>query len=116
MDISNVLHQQFQELIKKFPGLQIIQQKNGTWLVVGLLKFSAEYQGQQLNDEYEIEILIPKSYPENHPTVREIGKRIPLAYHHAGDNLCLGEPGEVFLKFNEEPTLVGFTERCLVPY
>ena len=44
--------------------------------VSGNLIFSANYQFQQIDDEYLIEVVIPDTYPDSLPTVREKGNRI----------------------------------------
>lgn len=116
MNLASIVRLHFEELRGKFKGLDLTQRNDGSWVVTGHLGFSAHYKDKQLDDEYEIEILIPIGYPGVLPTARETGNRIPMDFHHSGDNLCLGEPGEVIQKFQEEPTLVGFTERCLIPY
>ena len=50
----------------------------------------------------------------------ETGGRIPRTgeYHvNPTDNtLCLGSPLSLRLKLSKKPTLVGFSENCLVPY
>lgn len=113
---ESILRQQFQELSRKYRRFNLTQQRDGSWMVAGQLGFSAHYKDQQIDDEYDIEILIPPGYPGVHPTARETGNRIPIEFHHSGSDLCLGEPGEVIQRFQEEPTLIGFTERCLIPY
>jgi hypothetical protein len=71
---------------------------------------------ERIKDSYLVQIAFPDNYPQNHPTVKEIGGRIPNNYHRNGDEFCLGVPSEVYLKFVENPTLLHFIRGLLEPY
>jgi len=70
----------------------------------------------RITDSYLVQISFPDDYPQSHPTVKEIGGRIPKNYHKTGDELCLGIPSEIYLKFAENPTLLHFIRELLEPY
>ena len=73
----------------------------------------------QVEDAFGLQIDVPAAFPREIPEVKEIGGRIPRIgdFHINGDgSLCLGSHLRLLLKLNEAPTLVGFAERCLVPY
>lgn len=73
-----------------------------------------------IQDSFELEIDVPKSFPAELPTVTETGGRIPrLPGFHVNRNdgtLCLGSPVRLRLLFSTNPTLTGFAENCIVPY
>jgi hypothetical protein len=53
------------------------------------------------------------------PGVVETANKIPrdCKYHVNRDStLCLGSPLRLLLKLSQTPSLVGFSEKCLVPY
>ena len=72
--------------------------------------------GERIKDSYLVQIAFPDDYPKNHPIVKEVGGRIPKNYHRSGDELCLGVPSEVYLKFAENPTLIHFIRELLEHY
>ena len=116
MNFQSVIDQQYQELGRKYQGRYLVKQANGLWSVMSRFSFSVRYKGKQIDDDYDIEIQIPQNFPSTHPTVKETGNRISPDFHHSEEVLCLGEPSEVILKFQEEPTLLGFTERCIISF
>ena len=86
-------------------------------LIRGLLEFQAEYADYLIEDEYAVEVLVLKEYPDLLPKIFEVGHRIPRQFHHLlDDSLCLGAPLAVKQKFLKDPTLVGFIGNCVVPY
>ena len=86
----------------------------------GHFEFSAKPTGgPEIRDTYHLQILIPQQFPQKTPKVTEIDLKIPRngKYHINPDNtLCLGSPLRLKHKISMRPTLVGFTEDCLVPY
>ncbi len=116
MNLPFFLRDQYNEIKEIYPGLYPPINISDFWVISGLLDFTAKYQGISIKDKYQIEILIPITNPLHIPFAREIGGRIPMDFHHSTEGLCLGEPGRVIQKFNEEPTLLGFINNCLIPY
>jgi hypothetical protein len=84
----------------------------------GRFAFTAQISGKaQISDCYEIEFRIPETFPRKVPGVFETGGRIPLSYHHLQDgSLCLGSETRLRLMLSEGLSLVGFIDRCLIPY
>ena len=75
--------------------------------------------GDVLADSFEIEILVHTLFPNRLPEVKEVGGRIPKdGKHHVNPNttLCLGSPLRLLDIVHETPNLVGFAEKCLVPF
>lgn len=88
-------------------------------LLSGVLAFEAAPADlESITASFEIEILIPHTYPDELPLVRETGFQIDDAYEHiyADRALCLAVPIEERRVFMEKPSLSGFIERLVVPY
>lgn len=112
-----VLQAHYDELVNTYPRLILIQITAQEWLVKGLLKFRATYDKTTIEDEFQIEIIIPDTYPDKPPMLKETGNKIPDTFHRNGDNTkCLGVPLEIRMKFKDNPTLIGFVEELVVPY
>ncbi|KKK79933.1 hypothetical protein LCGC14_2828570, partial [marine sediment metagenome] len=79
-----------------------------------------EYNGENIDDFYEIEITITENYPNELPYVKEIGGRIPrtLNFHvfPKKETLCMGSPLRLMIQINKNPSLNGFVHICLIPY
>jgi len=87
------------------------------YLISGTLRFSASYNNTRIEDAFNVEVTLPKDYPDSPPSSRELGGRIPKDYHqYIGGAMCLGAPLDVSMKFAKTPTLVGFVESLLIPY
>ena len=89
-------------------------------ILKGVFSFRAKPAGgKEITDSYELEFTVPSVFPRAIPIVKEIGLRIPRdGKHHVNqdDTLCLGSPLRLMQKISEKPSLVGFSEKCLVPY
>ena len=112
-----MLQDQVEALRARFPGLDLRTRDDGQLVVSGVLGFSVTHEGQTIETEYAIEIVIPKDCPDAVPGVFEVGGRIPEDFHKLTDgSLCLGAPLEVQVSFASNPTLLGFVEYQLIPY
>ena len=71
-----------------------------------------------ITENFEIEIQVPDVYPDILPSVRETGARIDSNYEHVFEDgsLCLAVPVEACMVFRQEPSLLGFVNRLIVPY
>ena len=111
------IYEQFKDLSLSYPGLRLQTDGKSPWCVRGILKFSREYFGRPIDDEYVIEIVIPEKYPDAIPEILETGNRIPKYFHRYQDEtLCLGAPLAVKEKFRKQPTLLGYVDNCVIPY
>ena len=100
-------------------GLTAITRAENATILSGPLPFEASANGHSTIAEcFEIELTIPDDYPENLPRVRETGGKIDSDYDHLnGDGtLCLGIPIEKHRIFWQQPSLLGFVNRLLIPY
>ena len=89
-------------------------------LVAGNFCFHGTFKGEQdIIDSYRIEIKIPNKFPKALPIVRETGSKIPNdGNHHLNSDgtLCLGSPLRLLQQLQSNPTILGFAEKCLVPF
>lgn len=113
---SALVHQQIAELTQKYSGLRC-EGNSSHPSVSGNLSFSAQYNGRSIEDEYSVEIMVPKDYPQILPTAKVIDGKVPKDFHTYPDNtLCLGSPIEMRMKFRKRETMLGFVEDLLIPF
>lgn len=107
-----------EDLIVKYPGLRLRPGTHRSIALGGTLYFCAETPSKEcLDDEYDIEIIIPEEFPHALPTVNETAGRIPRSFHKLEDgSLCLGSPVRLRLILVNTPSLVLFVEKCVIPY
>lgn len=111
------IYQEFNEVINKYSDLILLEGNDGSWEIFGNLHFKGSFHGKVIEDIYSVLIYIPKSYPLEIPSVKELGGRIPKDFHTSGDDtLCLGTPLLIKMRFHERPNLLGFVETCLIEY
>lgn len=114
---QNLLRTQFEDVSRKHRGLRLQEREDGSGLVTGELHFIASYKGESLEDMLSIELKIPTDYPKELPMVKEIGGRIPQNFHHHDQGtLCLGVLLEMKMKFQKNPTLLGFIDEQIIPF
>ena len=107
------------ELLAVHKGIEKTKEHEGEAVLSGILFFETEPDGLvPITDSFEIEMLIPGIYPADLPKVRETGGKIDSDYHHVftDGTLCLAVPIEMRRKFGQEPSLLGFVNRLVVPY
>ena len=107
------------ELLAVHKRLEKTREINREVVLSGTLLFEAEPDGlAPITDSFEIEVLIPDAYPEILPRVSEIDGKIDSDYEHVfvGRTLCLGVPIEMRRIFSQQPSLLGFVNRLVVPY
>ena len=113
---SNI-EEEIQALLLKYDQLQ--ERHSGQHLakICGTLECSASYDNKSVVCKYEIEIRIPKSYPDCLPQVFETAGKITKDFHQFEDgSLCIGAPTEVQAIFNRSRSLLGFVENLIIPY
>jgi hypothetical protein len=91
------------------------------WRIVGQFRFAAEHPGFDLiEDSYELEIIIPETFPQQPPLVTETAEKIPRdkTFHifEDTDTCCLGSPLALAIRLKKDPSLTGFSESCIIPY
>jgi hypothetical protein len=106
------------KILWAYPGLSLRPFVNGVVRLSGRLVFVADADGlPRIADVYEVEITAPPGFPRDLPVVKETAGRIPKSFHTNGDgSLCLGSPVRLRLTICRQPTLLGFLERCVIPF
>ena len=106
------------EAINRFENLRLVPSKDGDIVLQGVIDFTASANGRRtVSDSYEINLRIPNAYPSELPVVHETGGRIPKDFHKLeGNALCLGSPFRLWLLTKQNPSLLNFIERVVVPY
>ena len=102
------------------PFISIQPSSGNPLLLEGDFRFCAAFEGQpEICDSYKLLIAIPRNFPKQIPSVTEIDGKIPRLpdYHVNGDGtLCLGSRIRLMIKLQTEPTVIGFSKSCIVPY
>ncbi|MDA8082814.1 MAG: hypothetical protein M0024_04050 [Nitrospiraceae bacterium] len=117
--ICNLIREHAAELQRKYNGLILTDCSPNGGVVQGILRFTASYEGIEdvIDGEYQVDIHIPELYPDRLPMAKERGGKIEKSFHTNPDGtLCLGAPLAVKKAFSECPNLVGFVEKCLIPF
>jgi hypothetical protein len=110
---------QIAELQQIHTGLTAVKDSGSEIIVSGPLPFEASTDGfRAITECFEIDLIIAINYPECLPSVRETGGKIDADYHHLNSDrtLCLAIPIEARRVFLEQPTLLGFINKLVVPY
>lgn len=113
--------QGIEQFIRDYPEMSIAPSHGSVTVLRGVFSFIARSNGGiEISDSYHLHIVVPTAFPREIPKVTEVGRKIPRdGNHHVNkdDNtLCLGSPIRLLKLVSEKPNLIGFTERCLVPY
>ena len=113
-----LLRWRMDELLSKYSGLRLRPVISGCVILAGDFAFSAEGPTKErICDHYEIEIAIPKQFPDQLPRVRETNGRIPPSFHKLVDgSLCLGSETRLRLIVLESQYILSFVEHCIIPY
>ena len=114
------INDQIEELQKKYVKLKNLQKLKNKIILSGILEFTASAEKcEPMTGVFEIEIIIPGNYPRSLPKVKETGGKISKSYPHiyeGDETLCSAFPLEEYLIFREQPSLLGFVEKLVVPY
>lgn len=113
------LRKQIAELSAVHKRLTQVVEQDGETLLSGVLEFEASAEGlETLTDSFVVELTIPCEFPEKLPLANETGGRIEADYDHLNPDgtLCLAVPIEQRRVFFEQPSLLGYVDRLLVPF
>ena len=113
------LQRQIGELTAVHKGLTNVIERDTDMVVSGALSFEASAEGlETIIESFDIELTVPNDFPEALPRVRETGGRIGTDYEHRNPSgtLCLAVPVEQRRIFLEQPTLLGFVNRLVIPF
>lgn len=115
------IESQIDEFIENNPGIRkgVILEK--AYVLQGVFRFHATSRNNpEIIGIYHLKIVLPFKFPSELPSVFEIGGKIPhLSNYHVNQSegsLCLGSPMSLIRNIAENPTLLRFAEKCIVPY
>ena len=86
---------------------------------MGNLGFTVKFDDKVIKDDYDIEMIIPSTYPQCPPTVQEIvGKIIRCSDNHINDDgsFCFGAPLAVKQPFVQHRDLLWFVKEQVVRF
>jgi len=111
-------HWQLAELLNRHPGLRISPSANDRLILKGDVSFRLQGPSHEpIGDSYIVELQIPQRFPEELPSARELGDRIPAWFHKfEGVWLCLGAPTALRLRLSQSRTLTTYVDDFVVPY
>jgi hypothetical protein len=106
------------ELFDRFPDLSIRPSNSSDLAIAGAIEFQTVHPDcGKIIESFDLELRVPQKFPRVLPTVFETKGRIPTTFHHNGNrDLCLGSLLRLQLIVQRDPTLLGFLERCVIPY
>ncbi|WP_368901889.1 hypothetical protein [Oceanobacillus oncorhynchi] len=113
--------EEIEEYLEKNPQMSLAPSNHEEYVVKGNIKLDIRNDMYgNIQDEFLIKMVIPKSFPKEIPTVYELGDRFPktVDYHTFPSDLslCLGSPMSLMKQIKDNPTLDGFVQNCIVPY
>lgn len=117
--MTEEIRRQISEMTAVHQSLARVAELPVATVISGTLPFEAASEGlPTIADSFDIELAVPPTYPNLLPVVREVGGRINPKYEHlnADGSFCLDVPVEVRRVFLEQPSLLGFVNRLVVPF
>ncbi len=109
------------EFLENNPKASLRPSTDGNIYIRGKFLVSATTKKKpQIDDKYDLEIMIPYDFPQNLPLVKEIDNRVndesSSGHMLKGGYLCLGSPPRLLKIVNHNPTISYFFEKCVIPY
>lgn len=112
---KEVIFNQYELAIRKFPKLQLPILVNEEWVIEGsidVIDLDGEYW-----DTFEVRITVPPSYPEKLFELEETSRRIPKTPDwHNNIKCCLSTPAVMYSEMAGDPTLIKWLEKFAHPY
>lgn len=107
------------ELTAAYPRLAVVRRRQLETVLAGPLAFDAGPDDMEtISASFDIELTVPHAFPNQLPLAKQTGGCIRADYEHVftDGTLCLGVAIEQRRVLFEQPTLLGFVDRLLVPY
>ena len=108
------------DFLNEYPGMSTVPHSGLGVLLRGKFRFKAKIpEGLEIKDDYRLEILVPRSFPQALPVIKEIDGKIPRdgKYHVNRDgSLCTGSPLRLLMISHEVADFNTFINKSLVPY
>jgi hypothetical protein len=108
------------QFLDDYPGMSTAPYSGAGVCLRGKFRFRTKVSGgEEIEDSYKLEIIVPNKFPQALPEAKETGGKIPRdGNFHVNPNgsLCLGSPIRLLKKIHNSPSLSGFAGKCLIPY
>ena len=107
------------EFLTDYPGMSLQPKRYDETIICGQFNFKANGVGKSIEDTFEIKISVNQDFPNTIPEVRETAGKIPKTgeYHVNPDGtLCFGSYLWLKKALLDNPDLVSFADKCIVPY
>ena len=117
--MTTTLERHIAELTAEYPRLVVVGRYQTETVLAGPVAFEARPDNMEtISASFDIELTLPHAFPNQLPLAKETGGRIRAEYEHVftDGTLCLGVAIEQRRVLLEQPTLLGFVDRLLVPY
>ena len=103
---SSTFKQLISELHAAYGGFECAATESGGAVITGPYALDAAYKGIRLAEDFELQLTIPKDYPQALPKVKELTSIIDPAYEHlfADRSFCLGVQGELLIAQLQDPS------------
>lgn len=100
------------EFQSRWPDASVKQGSENSTRIAFSYRLNAEYDDIPLVEDFELEILVHKDYPNMVPKVFEVSHLIPSDYEHlyCDRSFCLGINGELLMQLHKNASLVAFVE------
>ncbi len=115
----DIILEQLEELRRVFGPFMLSPAGQGKFCIRGHLGFTVEINGDSIDDDYDIELLIPPDYPLSPPGARETSNKLPRCadWHTYPDGtLCLGSHLAVRITFSQHASLLWFVREQVVRF
>jgi len=110
---------QADELRAEYSALELFGKPTGPWKIIGPLTFNATYNNKTIANTIPVIINIPSDFPKTLPTVRAHQTQVIEKYPHINvddKTFCMGTPIRLKMSFSENPTLLFFVKKIVVPF
>ncbi|MFT5730210.1 MAG: hypothetical protein ACI8PB_004388 [Desulforhopalus sp.] len=110
-----------EKFLDDYPQMSTVPYTGDGICLRGNFRFKAiGSENEELEGNYKIEIIVPKDFPDELPSVKELAEKITheTANGHLflDNSLCLGSPLRLKKLLHQNPNLSSFASKCLVPF
>ncbi len=104
-------------LKEEYPYIEA-KELDDAYIFCGKVILNADYDNIPLYDEYCVEIIVNKDFPESIPVIKELDNNVPKAFEHCNSDgtLCLGANCELLDYLEKDSHLVSFVKHFLTSF
>lgn len=117
-EIMSSIKNQIDQLIDYCPNLKIIKADKESYVLEGNVFINAQNTNIQLADDFDIEIIIFKDFPNKIPKIKEKSGKIPANFEHINSDgtLCLAIDTEILIYLKKVSNLVEWFKKYVVDF